>query len=193
MKKLLLFMGVLVVIGIIVVGCGNSVDNADNTATDNSATENNAENESANNEVGDNTSNENTTESDGNHLVVVQGDTINSHEVEDAICVVNSRFEQGWRMVFRASVTDAETGEAIDDAEVKVVLEDGQEFEMEYGDHGTDDVETMLYTIAWSIPDDYPTGTLDYKYVATVNGEEYEYEPFDVDLSKMTIIEGEEG
>jgi len=123
-------------------------------------------------------------------VVAIHGDTINSHEVEDAICVVNSRFEQGWRMVFRASVEDAVTGESIDDAEVKVVLEDGQEFEMEYGDHGSDDVETMLYTIAWSIPDDYPTGSLEYKYVATVDGEEYEFEPFDVDLSKMTIIEG---
>lgn len=135
------------------------------------------------------TSQSNGKSGEGEPIVAIQGDTINSHEVEDAICVVNSRFEQGWRMVFRASVKDATTGESIDDAEVKVVLEDGQEFEMEYGDHGTDDVETMLYTIAWSIPEDYPTGTLEYKYVATVDGEEYEFEPFDVDLSKMTIIE----
>lgn len=126
---------------------------------------------------------------DGDPVVVVHGDTINSHEVEHAICVVNSRFEQGWRMVFRATVTDGTTGESIDDAEVKVVLEDGQEFEMELGDHGSDGKETMLYTIAWSIPDDYPTGTLEYKYVAKVDGKEYTFEPFDVDLSKMTIIE----
>lgn len=127
---------------------------------------------------------------DSEPVVVVHGDTINSHEVEDAICVVNSRFEQGWRMVFRATVTDATTGESIDDAEVKVVLEDGQEFDMLLGDHGSDGKETMLYTIGWTIPEDYPTGTLEYKYVATVDGKEYTFEPFDVDLSKMTIIEG---
>src|SRR5699024_7230960 len=143
----------------------------------------NKEDVAENNEDNANTSGEENKESNGDEVVVVKGDTINSHEVEDAICVVNSRFEQGWRMVFRASVTDAETGESIEDADVKVVLEDGQEFDMEYGDHGTDDIETMLYTIAWTIPDDYPTGTLDYKYVATVDGQEYEYEPFDVDLS----------
>lgn len=122
-------------------------------------------------------------------VVVVHGDTLNSHEVVDAICVVNSRFEQGWRMVFRATVNDLNTGELIEDAEVRVVLEDGQEFDMELGPHGE---ETLLYTVGWTIPEDYATGTLEYEIIATVDGEEYTYEPFDVEPSKLTIIEPEE-
>lgn len=83
----------------------------------------------------------------------LHGDTINSHEVEDAIGLVNSRFEQGWRMVFRASVIDVEPDESVKEADVKVVLAIGGEFEMELADHGTDDNEALLYTIAWIIPE----------------------------------------
>lgn len=127
----------------------------------------------------------------GERKVVVHGDTINSSQVEDAICVVNSRFEQGWRMVFRATVTDLETNELIEDADVKVILENGDEFEMELGKHG--DKGTLLYSVGWTIPEDFPTGSLNYQVIANVDGEEYIYEPFDVDLSKLTIIEPTEG
>lgn len=118
--------------------------------------------------------------------IAVSGDTINSHLVEDAVCVVNSRFEQGQRLVFRADVTDLDTGESVEDAKVKVVLGDGETFDMERGPHGEEG--TMLYSVAWTIPEDFPTGTLDYKYVAEVDGKEYTYEPFNVSLSKLTII-----
>lgn len=119
--------------------------------------------------------------------IVVKGDTINSHTVEDAVCVVNSRFEQGWRMLFRAAVIDEATGETIEDAKVKAVLENGEEFEMELGPHGPE--STMLYTAPWDIPEDFTTGTLDYEIIATVDGKEYKYEPFDVEPSKLTIVE----
>ncbi len=119
--------------------------------------------------------------------IVVYGDTINSHLIEEAICVVNSRFEQGQRLVFRASVNDTDTKEMIEDAKVKVMLATGEEFDMVLGPHGAE--ATPLYSVAWTIPEDFPTGTLDYEYVAEVDGEEYTYEPFDVSLSKLTIID----
>ncbi|GGP17095.1 hypothetical protein [Oceanobacillus neutriphilus] len=133
----------------------------------------------------------NSSEQEDTANIVVKGDTINSHNVEDAVCIVNSRFEQGWRMLFRASVIDENTGELIEDADVKAVLETGEEFEMELGPHGPE--ETLLYTVPWEIPEDFNTGTLNYEIIATVNGEEYTYEPFDVEPSKMTIIESGEG
>lgn len=133
----------------------------------------------------------NSTEQETPANVVVKGDTINSHTVEDAVCIVNSRFEQGWRMLFRASVIDENTGELIEDADVKVALETGEEFEMELGPHGQE--ETLLYTVPWEIPADFTTGTLNYEIIATVDGEEYTYEPFDVEPSKLTIIESAEG
>lgn len=119
--------------------------------------------------------------------IVVTGDTINSHLIEDAICVVNSRFEQGQRLVFRADVTDLEKDVAIEDAKIKVILGTGETFDMVRGPHGEE--ATLLYSVGWTIPEDFPTGTLDYKYVAEVNGEEYIYEPFNVSLSKLTIVD----
>lgn len=118
--------------------------------------------------------------------IVVFGDTINSHLIEDAICVQNSRFEQGQRLVFRATVNDVKTGKLIEDAKVKVILGNGDEFDMVLGEHGAE--KTLLYTVGWTIPEDFPTGTLGYKIVAEYNGKVAEYEPFDVSLSKLTII-----
>lgn len=158
--------GGLLAIGIISSGCSDQ--EADKPKEDAPATEQQAQEEQ-----------------DG--PFVVYGDIVNSHFVEDAICVVNSRFEQGWRIVFRASVNDVESGELIEDANVKVVLGTGEEFDMELIPNGEEG--TLLYSYAWTIPDDFPTGTLDYEIVADVNGEEYTYKPFDVSLSKMTIIE----
>lgn|SRR5699024_5184772 len=169
---------VLLLVSMLIVACGG--ETAEDVTTEEEVTTEESE-KTTEEEVEEATS--------GN--VVVHADTINSSQVEDAVCVVNSRFEQGWRMVFRASVTDLDTDEFIEDADVKVVLENGEEFEMELGEHGDDG--TLLYSVGWTIPEDFPTGSLDYKVVATVDGEEYVYEPFDVELSKLTIIEPTEG
>lgn len=123
--------------------------------------------------------------------IVVLGDTINSHLQADAVCVVDSRFERGHTIVFRANVLDQATNKTVEDAKVKVVLATGDEYEMKLGPHGEEG--TLLYTVSWTIPDDFPTGTLDYQIVAEVDGKEYTYQPFDVSLSKLTILEkGEE-
>lgn len=119
--------------------------------------------------------------------LVVHGDTINSHLIEDAICVQNSRFERGQRLVFRATVNDAATGELIKDAKMKVVLSTGDEFEMVLGEHGSE--KTEIYTYGFTIPDDFPTGTIDYKYVAEVGEQTATFEPFNVSLSKLTVLE----
>lgn len=123
--------------------------------------------------------------------IVVLGDTINSHLQADAVCVVDSRFERGHTIVFRGNVLDEKTGKIVEDAKVKVVLGNGEEYDMKLGEHGAE--ATLLYTVSWTIPDDFPTGTLDYKIIANVDGKDYSYEPFNVSLSKLTILEkGEE-
>lgn len=119
--------------------------------------------------------------------VIIQADTINSHFQADAICVVDSRFERGHKLVFRANVLDLASNTTLEDAKVKAVLATGDEFEMKIGPHGEEG--TLLWTVLWDIPQDFPTGTLDYKIVAEVDGEEYTYQPFDVSLSKLTILE----
>lgn len=138
-------------------------------------------------ETNENSKEDESEASETKRAISVHGDTINSAQVEDAVCVVNSRFEKGQMLVFRAEVKDVIADKAIEDAKVKVVLETGDEFEMDYGPHG--EKETMLYTLPWTIPGDYVTGTINYQIVAEVDGEEYTFEPFDVDLSKLTIID----
>lgn len=143
---------------------------------------------------GENSSNDSKGENNAtqqNRQIVVMGDTINSHLQTDAVCVVDSRFERGHTIVFRGNVIDQATKEIIEDAKVKAVLATGDEYEMKLGKHGAEG--TLLWTVSWTIPDDFPTGTLDYKIVAEVDGQEYYYQPFDVSLSKLTILEkGEE-
>lgn len=175
--KNFIMLAIIGMFSVIFVACAGTDDSA-NTETD----ENEETNETVDNEV------DRQDEEGDEQSIAIHADTVNSHLVEDAVCVVNSRFEQGWRMVFRATVTDLNTDESIEEADVKVVLETGEEFDMEYGAHG--DEGTMLYAIAWTIPDDFPTGTLDYEIVATVDGEEHTFEPFNVEPSKMTIVEG---
>ncbi len=129
-------------------------------------------------------------ESEGSDVALF-GDVITSHTVEHAPCVVTSRFEQGQRMIFRAKVEDLATKENIEDAKVKVVLGTGEEFDMALGPHGEEG--TLLYTVPYEIAEDAPTGLLEYTYVAEVDGEEYTYEPFDVEPSLLTIVESTEG
>lgn len=123
--------------------------------------------------------------------VALFGDVITSHTVEDAPCVVTSRIEQGQRLIFRAKVEDLDSKEILEDAKVKLVLGTGEEFDMDLGPHGEEG--TLLYTVPYDIDADAPTGVLEYKYVAEVDGEEYTYEPFDVEPSLLTVIEGAEG
>ena len=156
-----LWISLVIGIGIILAGCsGDSDDSAESSATD----------------AEDN--------------IVVLGDVITSSATAEVPCVVSSRFEQGQRIVFRASVENVTTGESITDANVKVILETGEELEMVNGPHGEE--QTLLYTVGYNVAEDFPTGVLEYSIVAEVDGKEYVYEPFDVSLSKLTIISAEE-
>lgn len=172
----------ILIFSLFLVACGNGESESANSEND--------ANDEQEVESDDTAQNEETSNESARKAISVHADTINSHLVEDAVCVVNSRFEQGWRMVFRATVIDVDSGDLIEDADVKVVLENGEVFDMEIGEHGEDG--TLLYAIGWTIPEDFPTGTLDYQIVANVDGEEYYYEPFAVEPSKMTIIESTE-
>lgn len=118
---------------------------------------------------------------------VLFGDVITSHTVEEAPCVVTSRVERGQRLIFRAKLEDLESHEILEGAKVKLVLGTGEELDMELGPHGAEG--TLLYSVPLEIADDAPTGVLEYKFVAEVDGEDYSYEPFDVEPSKLTVVE----
>jgi len=110
-----------------------------------------------------------------------------------AVCVLQSLFARNSEIVWRARVMDG-SGTALSDAElasVVVELADGQTFDMRYGDHPRDNPTDQFWTGSFDIPQDYPTGTLDYKIVATAtDGRIGEYTPFNVAPSLLTITDG---
>lgn len=89
-------------------------------------------------------------------------------------CVLTPVFKTGEQVVWRAVVYDAQTGEQLTNEEVqsrgiKMVakLEDGESFDMEYGEHPKEAPQIWLWTGAWSIPPVYPAGTLKYQLIIT--------------------------
>lgn len=113
--------------------------------------------------------------------LVVNGDTLLSH-----VCVAQSRYHPGDRIVFRALVTDSSNNELVDSANVKLVFGNGQEMPMVLGKHGEE--ATQLWSVGYDVPADAQTGTLDYKIVAENGKKKAEYNPFNVSLSKVTIV-----
>jgi hypothetical protein len=119
--------------------------------------------------------------------MVVQSDTVLSGP-----CTLSSQFKHGDRIVFRGRVIDTASGNPLDDKGLKslvVQLPDGTTLDAKYGGHPPDQVAGYYWTAAWTVPADYPTGTLGYKMVATNNdGETATYVPFEVPASQLTIV-----
>jgi hypothetical protein len=110
-------------------------------------------------------------------------------------CVLSSRFPRNSEIVWRMRVIDPETGEQMDDQmleKVEVELSDSQIFEMEFGPHPPppNPPRDSYWTVPWTVPEDYPTGTLSYTVAATAtDGRAGEFKPFDVPSSLPTITD----
>ena len=126
-----------------------------------------------------------------------EGDMVRGHTQDGATgpsCVLTSEYKRREEVVWRVRVLD-DAGANLDDTGIKslsVVLSDGQEFEMDFGQHPRGKHTDAFWATGWSIPADYPTGTLGYKVVAVDNdGQSHEWEPFNVEPSKLTVIPGD--
>jgi hypothetical protein len=113
-----------------------------------------------------------------------------------SICVESSQFKAGEAVVFRVKVYDPTTGKPMDDkalTSVEVALKDGQTFEAKYGGHpgGPGATPTDYYwTVAWAIPQNYPTGSVPYTVTATGNdGRTGTFTDFNVGPSLLTIVQ----
>jgi hypothetical protein len=108
-------------------------------------------------------------------------------------CVLSSEYRKGEMVVFRARVTDAHTGQALDAsgvASVTLEVSNGQKFPMKFGPHPPKNSTDNFWTAAWMIPEDHPTGSFTYKVIATnKNGASFTWEPFKIVASNLTIIE----
>ena len=109
-------------------------------------------------------------------------------------CVLASQYKRREQVVWRVRVRD-KAGQVVNgDALLSLVvqLSDGQFFNMYYGTHPRGRVTDRYWTAYWAVPADYPTGTVDYKVVAIdLEGMVHEWEPFNVEPSRLTIIPGE--
>jgi hypothetical protein len=109
------------------------------------------------------------------------------------ICVLRSQFMRNETVAWRIRVQDA-TGKQLDDKSLKslvVELSDGQKFPARYGGHPPDAPTDHLWSTSWSIPEDYPTGSFNYKVVATApDGSTQSWEPINVKPSLLTVIPG---
>ena len=108
-------------------------------------------------------------------------------------CVLNSQFKRNENAVFRVRVRDI-TGKPLDDKEIKGVvieLSDGQRLPLRYSGHPPRDSIDYFWAAGWLIPDDYPTGTLHYKVVATdLQGRTQAWQSFQDPRSQIVIIPG---
>jgi hypothetical protein len=109
------------------------------------------------------------------------------------VCVLNSRFMRKEQVVWRIRVQDA-TGRQLDNKSLKSVvveLSDGQTFQARFSGHPPKAPTDHKWSATWSIPADYPTGSFNYKVIATaLDGTTQSWEPFNTKPSHLTVIAG---
>ena len=110
------------------------------------------------------------------------------------ICVLRSQFMRKEKVAWRIRVQDA-TGKKLDNKSLKslvVELSDGQKFSAQFRGHPPGDAPTdHFWSTSWAIPEDYPTGSFNYKVIATaLDGTTQSWEPFNVKPSLLTVIAG---
>lgn len=107
-------------------------------------------------------------------------------------CVLNNRYTRGEAIAWRQRIMKPDGTVATDADLSSVVVEMGgmDVLELEYGSHGNPPTD-WFWANSWTIPDNYPTGSVGYKIKATMNdGTVVTWEPFTRPNSQLTIIEG---
>ena len=111
-------------------------------------------------------------------------------------CVLDNQFKHLEKVVWRLRILD-ENGKPLDDKGLKSVvieLPDGQKMDARFGPHpgGTQPATDHFWTAIWTIPANFPNGTLVYKAVATdLQGKSATWEPFKRVTSQLQVVAGE--
>ncbi len=115
----------------------------------------------------------------------VDADTVSTAKATS--CYLQNRFQVGDKILFRVKVFNGATGAAMTKSDLQSVvvgLPNGQNMPATYGNHKTDN----FWTVAWTVPSNYQTGTINYTVTATGdNGASGKYVPFNVAASQLTI------
>jgi len=128
--------------------------------------------------------------------IFLEGDMVRGNTAKGQTgptCVLNSQFKRNENAVFRVRVRDI-TGKPLDDKGIQgivIELSDGQKLSMRYGGHPPRGSIDYFWSAGWLIPDNYPTGTLYYKVVATDSqGRTQTWQSFQDPRSQIVVIAG---
>lgn len=109
-------------------------------------------------------------------------------------CVLSNLYKRKEAVAWRIRVLDGASSEQADDKSLKavtVVLGNGQRLPAKFGGHGRPPTD-FFWSLFWTIPADFPTGSLGYKVVATrMDGSEQTWEPFKRDSTQLTVVAGD--
>ena len=108
-------------------------------------------------------------------------------------CVLANQFKRKEAVAWRIRVLQP-NGTVADNAFLKSVvveLGNGIKLPARFGPHGTPSTDTF-WSLFWTVPDDFPTGSLGYKIHATMaNGDVVTWTPFNRPSTLLTVIAGE--
>jgi hypothetical protein len=132
---------------------------------------------------------------------IVRGNTPSGNT--GPVCVLANQFKRKENVIFRIRVRNI-AGQPLDDKEIKsivVELSDGKKYPAAYRARPPMSVRNALgltapldyfWSAAWLIPQDYPTGSLTYRVVATdIEGNTQEWAPFKDPRSSPLVIPGD--
>jgi hypothetical protein len=128
------------------------------------------------------------------HADTVQGpaNLTDDERAAGAVCVQKNRFARNEEVVWRVRVTDPLTSEPMDDQALSVVIVKlpDQELAMRWGPHPRDNPVEFFWTVAWDVPEDYPSGQLPFTVEATAtDGRTGAFEQFGVAPARLAITE----
>ena len=128
---------------------------------------------------------------------IVRGNTPNGNT--GPVCVLANQFKRRENVIFRIRVRNI-AGQPLDDKNIRslvVELSDGKRYAAQYRARPPVAVRAALgltgpmdyfWSAAWLIPQDYPTGSLSYRVVATdMQGNTQEWTPFK-DLRSLPVV-----
>ncbi len=107
-------------------------------------------------------------------------------------CILNNRYTRGeavaWRI--RVQLPDGTVADNMKIKSVDVELGNGEKLPAHFGGHGMPPTD-FFWSLFWTIPDNFPTGSLGYKVNATMNdGSVVVWQPFTRDTTQLMVVAG---
>ena len=107
-------------------------------------------------------------------------------------CILNNRYMRGEAVAFRIRIQkpDGTVADNMYLKSVEVELGNGQKLPSHFGGHGMPPTD-FFWSLFWTIPGDFPTGSLGYKVNATLqDGSVVTWQPFTRDTTQLMVVAG---